>query len=192
MLRVNTAVALALALFMPLASVAEEQISFKGIKFGMDASQIANLAGGDSDGGCFDALPGRDSSEPWTYGGLTEWRASCAEGSSAEDLGYLGLYRLITVAGSEENGLARMAGWEVYSMEQIAEVFSQVFGKFMFHQGRPRRATATRGGAVIEISESDDLAWVTVEITSVNYLAKQAALEKKKESKKLDGAKSDF
>jgi hypothetical protein len=31
----------------PLHSIAEEQISFKGIKFGMKAAEIAKLGGGD-------------------------------------------------------------------------------------------------------------------------------------------------
>lgn len=208
-------VAVALFLFMPLHSIAGEAISFKGIKFGMMAEEIATLGGGNTEYGCASAIKDETSfslyggNQPWTYGGLDSWSASCMEGFSDPSRrvpGITGMYQLSALVGSHNNGLAKWAGIATYSVEELVEIFSKVFGKFnietkvvkngLGQEFIKKEATATHGGAIMYIADAlsgeDHEDYINLKIVSLDYLTKKAEWEKKKTSEKLKDAKSDF
>lgn len=214
MSRVGISIVLTLVLLAPLSSFADEPISFKGIKFGMKADEIAKLGGGITKHGCATAIQSETShslyggNQPWTYGGIDSWSASCMESydEAKKVPGISGLIEIKALVRSKNNGLARWAGKNTYSVEELVEIFSKVFGKFnietkvvkngLGQEFIKKDATAIRGGAVMNIA--DDMSgenhedYINLKIVSLDYLTKKNALEKKKASDKMKDAKSDF
>jgi len=204
--RAMLSIILTLWFMTPVNSFAEEQMSFKGIKFGMKAAEIAKLAGGDLEFGCASAIT--DDENPWTYGGIDDWSASCVEGRSESKRvpGTSGLYQLSSIASSHKNALAKWADEQTYAVEELVEVFSRVFGKFeidtkvvkngLGEEFIKKHATATRGGAVMHIADntsgSNHEDYIILRIISLDYSSKEAAWENEQSSQKLKGAKSDF
>lgn len=200
------------AVFVSLVFMASpataEPLTFKGIAFGMKAAEIATLGGGDLKYGCFSAIA--DGKNGWTYGGIDDWHANCVEShdESSRVPGTSGMYELISLVPSHKNGLAKMAGEKTYSVEELVIIFSKIFGEFdietkVVQNGLGQKfikktatATATRGGAAIyiadETSGSDHEEFIFLKIISLDYVAKKAAWESKKNSKKLKDAMSDF
>lgn len=199
-------IVISLLLLTPLHSIAEEQISFKGIKFGMKAAEIAKLGGGDLEFGCASAI--EDDENPWTYGGIDDWTASCVEGQSETSRvpGTSGMYQITSLVSSHKNGLAKWAGDKTYSVEELVEIFSKVFGKFeietkvvkngLGEEFIKKEATAMRGGAAMHIADdtsgSNHEDYIHLKIISLDYVSKKADWERKQNSKKLKDAKSDF
>lgn len=189
-------------------------MSFKGIKFGMKAEEIAKLGGGDTKYGCASAIKGKSSfsshagDRPWTYGGIDDWTASCMESYDEVDRipGVSGLIEINALVSSHNNGIAKLAGQNTYSVEELVEIFSKVFGKFKVEKkivknglGQEfvkKEANATRDGAVMYIADlmrgEDHEDYIILKIMSLDYLTKRDALEKKKTSNKLNDAMSDF
>ena len=214
MLRIYSFLVLTLFLFMPLHSFAGEAISFKGIKFGMKAEEVAKLGGGNTKYGCATAIKDETSfslyggNQPWTYGGIDSWSASCMEDYDEANRvpGITGLVEIKALVSSKNNGLAKWAGGNTYSVEELVEIFSKVFGKFnietkvvkngLGQEFIKKDATAMRGMAVMNIA--DDMSgenhedYIHLKIVSLDYLTKKNALEKKKDSDKMKDAKSDF
>lgn len=187
-------------------SFADEQLSFKGIKFGMKAPEIAKLGDGDLEFGCASAIA--DDENPWTYGGIDDWTASCVEGQSESSRvpGTSGMYQLSSLVSSHKNALAKLAGKNTYSVEELVEIFSKVFGKFQIdtkvmknglgQEFIKKEATAIRGGAVMHIADdtsgSNHEDYIHLKIISLDYISKKDNWEKKQNSQKLKDAKSDF
>lgn len=211
--RIYVSLILTLLLFMPLHSFADEVISFKGIKFGMKADEIAKLGGGNTEYGCASAINDAsvlkgDDNKPWTYGGIDDWTASCVEGQSESSRvpGTSGMYELTSLVSSHKNGLAKWANKKTYSVEELVEIFSKVFGKFeietnvvkngLGQEFIKKEATAMRGGAVIHIADgtsgSNHEDYIHLKIISLDYVSKKADRERKQNSQKLKNAKSDF
>jgi hypothetical protein len=213
MTKIGWLLVIVLLLSAPTVSVADDTISFKGIKFGMNANQIAELGGGNTENGCATAindassLKGEDN-KPWTYGGIDSWRASCVEGNDESNRvpGFSGMYKLQALVHSHNDGLAKSVGRQTYSVVELANNFSKVFGKFkvetkiikngMGQQFVKKRAIATKKGTFIEIMDalkgSDHQDFIHIRITSLDYLAKENKWEKQKNKKKADDAKADL
>lgn len=182
----------------------EEEISFKGIKFGMNAEEIAELGGGTTKHGCASAI----LEKKWTYGGIDNWGAGCMEGHGKSSVvpGVFGMMRLSANVASHNNRLAKSLGKNTYSVEELADVFSNVFGDFdvetrvvkngFGQEFMKMRATAKRGGASIQIEEpvSGDYHqdYINITIESLDYLKKKEAWEERKTKEKLEGAGADF
>lgn len=204
MLLPNIAVFVSLV-FMTISASAEP-LTFKGIAFGMNATEIAKLGGGDLKYGCASAIA--DEGNPWTYGGIDDWSASCVEDNdgSRRVPGASGLYQLTSLVSSHKNGLAKMVGKKTYSVEELVTIFSKIFGKFdletavvkngLGQKFIKKTATATRGGAAMYIADdtngSNHEDYIHLKIISLDYVAKKAAWESKQNSKKLKDAMSDF
>jgi hypothetical protein len=192
------------------SAYADETMSFKGIKFGMNAEEIAKLGGGDTKHGCFSAIKNSravflDGGTSWTYGGIDAWTASCVEEWSKEEKvpGTSGLYKIHALAW--KHGTSYISNKE-YSVEELVEIFSKVFGKFQIEnqivkngfgqEFDKKRAVATASGAVIEIMDvlhgKDHDKFIQIEITSLDYLTKKMNWENQKSSRKLSDSKSDF
>lgn len=191
---------------------ASETISFKGITFGMSADAIAKLAGGNTKYGCASAIQQNDilnkSKTPWTYGGIDSWSASCMEGYSKEKIvpGVSGLIRIHSLVHSHENSLGKMAGYKTYNVDELAEIFSTVFGEFRFNKAEMKdglgrsftkqTAIARSKGAQItiydNISGQNHEGFINIDIESVDYLQKKAASEVIREKLKIDAGKKDF
>jgi hypothetical protein len=198
-------------LLIPLTSIAEDKISFKGIKFGMNAKEIEMHGGGDPKS-CYGAIY-RGSSlndedkPPWTYGGIDNWVAFCVESSPEEYHvpGTSGMFQLFTLVPSYNS--------TSYSVDDLVEIFTTVFGEFevktkIFKNGLEqtflkKTATATHKDALIEIKDktegSNHEDFITVEITSLDYLAKKAKYDRTiiemqllNSQKKFNDAKKDF
>ena len=196
---------------LPLA----EEISFKGIKFGMKAKEIAELGGGNTKRGCASAIASAISvsiiesgNQPWTYGGIDDWTASCVEGQSDTSRvpGTSGMYKLTAFLSSNNNALAKLAGEDTYSVDGLVEIFSKVFGKFKIdivivknglgQEFEKKIAITTHKDAAIQIKDdltgSNHEAMINIAITSLDYLKKKVEWERQKDKKKLDDAKADF
>ena len=215
MLRIYLSLILILSLFMPLNSFADKPISFKGIKFGMKAAEIARIGGGNTEYGCASAIKDEISllleggNQPWTYGGIDSWSASCMEGYDDEANrvpGVTGLYQITALVASKNNKLAKWNDNNTYSVDELVEIFSKQFGKFnietkvvkdgLGQEFIKKDATAIRGGALMKISDTmvteNHENYIRLKIVSNDYLTKKNALEKKKSSDKIKDAKSDF
>ena len=214
MSRPKFSLVLVLLLLIPFTSFAEETISFKGIKFGMKAKELAELGGGNTEYGCASAINDAsslkgDNNQPWTFGGIGSWSAGCMEDYNKEAdrvAGVSGLFKLHALVSSHNNGLAKWAGKNTYSVDELVEVFSKVFGNFKVETNIIKNglgqefvkkvAIATHKDAVIEImdnlSGSSHEEYINISITSLDYLKKKDEWEKQKEKKKLNDAKSDF
>jgi len=212
--RIYLSLVLTLFLFMPMHSFADDAISFKGIKFGMKAEEIAKLGGGNTEYDCATAIKNEASfsldggNQPWTYGGINSWSASCMEDYDEANKvpGITGLIEIHALVISKNIGLAKLAGENTYSVEELVEIFSKVFGKFNIEtkvvkngfgqEFIKKDATAIRGGAVMNIagakSGGNHEYFILLKIVSLDYLTKKNALEKKKTSDKMKDAKSDF
>ena len=214
MLRIKLFVVLSVIIIFPAVShSSDDSISFKGIEFGMKAEEIAKLGGGNTEYGCASAindasvLKGEDN-KPWTYGGIDSWSASCMESynESKRIPGITGLIEMRALVSSHKNGLAKWAGDATYSVEDLVEIFSKVFGKFKIEtkivknglgqEFVKKEATAIKKGAVMTIA--DDVSgknhedYIHLKIVSLDYLSKKIALENKKSADKMKDAKSDF
>lgn len=203
----------AIFLSISVMSTAQEKISFKGIEFGMNEMQIAELGGGDTELGCVSAILGADligdsGNQPWTYGGIDVWNASCMEDydQSSRVPGISGMFQLLATVDSDNYVLAKSLGGDTYSVDELAGIFSKVFGKFEiettivksgFGQEFVKKvATATHKDAVIRISDrltgSRHENYIDISITSLDYLNKKNEWEKIAGDKKLNDARSDF
>lgn len=198
---------------LPITSIAEDTISFKGIRFGMKAQEIAKLGGGDTKYGCASAindassLKGKDN-QPWTYGGINSWSASCMEGNDEAKRvpGISGMFMLHALVSSHNDGVAKYLGHKTYSVDELVDIFSKVFGKFEVETNIVRNglgqkfvkkvATATHKDAMITIMANlngkDHDNYINIDITSIYYLKKKDEWEKQKSNKKMNDAKSDF
>ena len=186
-------------------------MTFKGIAFGMKASEIAKLSGGNLESGCTSAIP----DEKWTYGGIEDWSASCVESYKVPDRvpGTSGMFMLSTVVNSHNDSYARESGEITYSVEELAEHFSRVFGNFDISEhdytngiGQKfikKYARAIMGAALMEIADVTHGRFhenhITISIMSMDYIKKTEAWEAKQKSEKLkkvaeklEQAKSDF
>jgi len=186
----------------PVHSFADENMSFKGIKFGMKAAEIAKLGGGDLEFGCASAIA--DDESPWTYGGIDDWSAGCVEDYYESDRvpGTTGLFRLRAMVASHNNALAN----STYSVEELVEIFTKVFGEFKIdtkivtsglgEEFIKKHATAMNRGAVMNIADdtsgSNHEDYIFIKIVSLDYLSKKTEWENKQNSQKLKDAKSDF
>lgn len=212
--RVVMPIVITFLLLAPLSVFADETISFKGIKFGMQADEISKLAGGNTEHGCSTAIKNETSfslyggNQPWTYGGIDQWSARCME-SYDEDRrvpGITGLIEISAIVHSHNDGLAKFAGINTYSVDELVEIFSKVFGKFniekkvvkngLGQEFTKKDATAIHGGAVMNIADAmsgeNHQDYIHLKIVNLNYLTKKKALEDKKAADKLKDAKSDF
>lgn len=208
--RIKLPIIIAILLLTSTYSFADEQLSFKGIMFGMKAPEIAKLGGGDLEFGCASAIARAisDDENPWTYGGVDDWYAICAEGKieSMRVPGTSGLIELSSMVISNNSVLAKWAGKKTYSVEELVEIFSKVFGKFQIDKkvvqnglGQEfikKKATAMRGGAVMTIEEGtsgpNHEDFIHLKITSLDYISKKENWEKNQNSQKLKDAKSDL
>jgi hypothetical protein len=116
------------------------------------------------------------------------------------------MYELTSLVSSHKNGLAKWANKKTYSVEELVEIFSKVFGKFeietnvvkngLGQEFIKKEATAMRGGAVIHIADgtsgSNHEDYIHLKIISLDYVSKKADRERKQNSQKLKDAKSDF
>lgn len=192
------------------SAYADETMSFKGIKFGMKAAEIASLGGGNGKDGCFSAIKNRTAvllygGTPWTYGGIDAWYASCVESNSKDNQvpntsGLFEIHALVWKHGTT------LGSQKEYSFDELIEVFSKVFGKFQIEthivknglgqEFEKKRAVAIANGAAIEIMDlltgKDHESFISVKITSLDYSAKKANWEKQKSNQKLNDSKSDF
>lgn len=213
MVKIKWLLVIALLLSAATLSVADDTISFKGIKFGMNAEQIAELGGGNTTSGCFSAindastLKGADN-KPWTYGSIDSWKASCVEDNDEPNRvpGFSGMYELQALVSSHNNELAKMAGKQTYSVVELANNFSKVFGKFKFDTKTVKNgvgqkfvkktATATQKGTVIKIYDvvigTNHEDYIYIKIKRLDYLAKEKQWEKQKDKRKSNDAKADF
>lgn len=211
--RFHASFTLALFLFMPTHSFADEVTSFKGIKFGMKADEIAKLGGGNTKLGCRSAINSvsvlkDDVINPWTFGGIDVWEATCAEdqSESARVPDTSGMYQLGSLLYSHNNRLASLVGKKTYSVDDLVEIFSEVFGDFeietkvlkngLGQEFIKKEATAMHGGAVIRIADvttgSNHEEYIRFEIVSLDYLSKKGDWERKQNSQKIKDARSDF
>jgi hypothetical protein len=191
--------------FISISAFAEP-LTFKGIAFGMKAAEIANLGGGDLKFGCASAIAEKEN--PWTYGGIDGWTASCVEGQNEASRipGTSGMYQLTSLVSSHKNGLAKMVGKKTYSVDELVTIFSKIFGKFdiktrvvkngLGQEFVKKEATAMRDGAAMHIADdtsgSNHEDYIHLKITSLDYVAKKSAWESKQNTKKLKDAMSDF
>lgn len=180
----------------------------------MNAEEIAKLGGGNTEHGCSTAIKNEISyslyggNQPWTYGGIDQWSASCME-SYAEDRrvpGITGLIEISAIVSSHNNGLAKFAGKDTYSVEELVEIFSKVFGKFSIEtkvvknglgqEFVKKDATAIRGDALMNIADGtsgkNHEDFIYLKIVNLDYLTKKNELEKNDASDKMKDAKSDF
>lgn len=186
-------------LFAPVSTYADEPISFNGIKFGMKADEIAQLGGGHTENGCFDAIKNRLSyllyggDQPWTYSGINEWRAECMEDNKEKYRvpGISGLFKISAVINHHKNDSVKGSSIKTYSVEGLVEIFSKIFGDFNIEtsvvknqHGKElikKSAKAINRGAVITITEvmSDqnqkDFNFIDIKIISLDYLTKKNA-----------------
>ena len=206
MLRAMPTIILTLFLLAPIHSFAEEQMSFKGITFGMEAAEIAELGGGNLEFGCASAIA--DDDNTWTYGGIGPWSASCVEDHDESNRvpGTSGMYQLLSVVSTHKNKLAKLADHDTYSVEELVEIYSQAFGRFeidtkvvkngLGEEFIKKHAIGTRGGAVMHIFDvttgSNHEDYIYLMINSLDYSSKTNAWENKQNSQKLKNAKSDF
>jgi uncharacterized protein len=188
----------------------DESISFKGIKFGMKAAEIARLGGGTTSNGCMSAI--RNSTDvllhggaAWTYGGINSWDAHCVEDESKENQvpGTSGFYALKALLIKHGMGFDPD---NQYSVDELIEIFSKVFGRFQTEsrivkngfgqEFEKKKAVATANGAMIEIMDDmtgkDHDKYIWVNIFSYDYLKKAAYWENQKNNKKLNNSKNDF
>ena len=209
MLKLRMFFGAACLLLLPFVStaIADGTISFKGIKFGMKAPEIAKLGGGNLEYGCASAINDDDPS-PWTYGGIDDWTASCVEGQyeSSKVPGTSGMYKLHTLVSSHNNGLAKFVGDKTYSVDELVDIFAKVFGKFVIEKNIVENglgqkfvkkiAIAKNKGALVKIYDNltgeNHEDYINIEITSIDWLNKKDEWEKKQNKSKLDQAKSDF
>lgn len=214
MSRLGIWIVLTLVLLAPLPSIADEPISFKGIKFGMKADEIVKLGGGNTKYGCASAIQDNSSyslyggNKPWTYGGIDSWSASCMESyNEAKRVpGISGLIEIKAMVNSKNNNYSKLAGESTYSVEELVEIFSKIFGKFnietkvvkngLGQEFIKKDATATHGGAVMNIADNmngkNHEDYIHLKITSLEYLTKKNALENTNTFNKIKDAKSDF
>jgi len=221
MSRVGLSIVLTFLLLTPLSPSADETISFKGIKFGMKAEEVAKLGGGNTKQGCHSAIQNETlfslygGNQPWTYGGIDRWYAICIESyDEAKRIpGISGLIEISALVGNHKNGFYKFIGNNTYSVEELVEIFSEVFGKFdietkvvtmeLGQEFEKKSAIAIRGGAVMTIADSlyGELheEYIRLKIVNLVYLTKEGALEMekasdkmKKASDKMKDAKSDF
>lgn len=198
-------------------SFADEPISFKGIRFGMGAEEIAKLGGGDTKYGCANAIKNNASfavyggNKPWTYGGVDSWSAACIDASNT--LGLSGLIYIRALVSSHNRVLAKRTGDTTYSVEELVDIFSKVFGNFdikkkvvengLGQEFVKSEATAIHRGAVMKIfddlSGEDHEDYIHLQILSLDYwtkineIEKKSAEDKAKDARdKLIDAKSDF
>lgn len=205
--------AIYLLLMTPLISIADETISFKGIKFGMNANQIAKFGGGDTKYGCASAINDASATKdannhPWTYGGIDVWSAICVadHSESSRVLGLSGLFELFALVPSHNNRLSKLAGKNTYSVDDLVEIFSEVFGEFKIETQTVKNglgqefvkktAISTNKDAIVKITDnltaSTHEDFINITITSIAYLDKANAWEKQKNNKKLNDSKADF
>lgn len=197
-----------IAITANFAAHADETISFKGIKFGMSAAEIAKLGGGDTKYGCASAIKSYSaldkSPQSWTYGGINAWMARCNESMSedAQVPNTSGLFELNALVSKHGRSFAK----DTYSVDELVEVFSKVFGRFQVEtkivknglgqEFEKKIAIATSNGAAIKIMDTltgaNHQDYIEIEITSLDYLAKKANWEKQKSNKKLNDSKADF
>ncbi len=196
MLLRNIAVFVSLV-FMAIPATAEP-LAFKGIAFGMKATEIASLGGGDLKYGCASAIMA------WTYGGIAGWTANCVEDrpESSRVPGTSGMYQLESMVFTHKMNVKK-----TYSVDELVTIFSKIFGKFdietkvvkngLGQKFVKKEATAMRGGAAMHIADDmsggpDHEKFIFLKIISLDYVAKEAAWESKHNSKKLKDAMSDF
>ncbi len=111
--------------------------------------------------------------------------------------GTSGLYRINTLVW--KHGTSYSSKKE-YSVEELVEIFSQVFGKFQIESSivkngfgqefEKKRAVATASGAVIEIMDilhgKDHDKFINITITSLDYLTKKMNWENQKNNRKVN------
>lgn len=180
----------------------------------MKAEEIAKLGGGNTKYGCVSAIQDKTSfslyggNQPWTYGGIDRWEARCMGNYDKANRvpGITGLIKITATVYSKNDSLAKHAGFNTYSVEELVEIFSKVFGNFKIEtkvvknglgqEFIKKYATATHGGAVMNIADKmsgqNHEKYIVLEIVSLDYLTKKKALEKKESSDKMKDAKSDF
>jgi hypothetical protein len=197
------------------SAYADETISFKGIKFGMNAEEIAKLGGGNTENGCQSAINSSSrnkSPQTWTYGGIVGWTAKCPGDSfqnarggftqSKQVPGIAGMYQIQTMVFKHGASDSR----ETYSVEELVDIFSKIFGKFEIEtrimansfgqEFEKKLAVAYANGARIFIGNVLDGEWhdkaLYITITSLDYVAKEDNWEKQKNNQKLNDSKADF
>lgn len=189
MTKIKWLLVISLLLSAPTVSVADDTISFKDIKFGMNANQISSLGGGNIQKGCDSAI-----NKLWTYGGIGDWTAHCVEDDeeSYRVPGFSGMYMIRALVPDHNNLIVKMLKEQSYSVVEVANIFSKVFGKFEFVKNK---AIATQKGAVAEISgdsSGGNASYIIIKITSLDYLAKNNEWKKQKDKKKANAAQADL
>ncbi|EDM49171.1 hypothetical protein [Marinobacter algicola] len=212
----DLSIILSLLFFLSATSHAQEKITFKGLKFGMNAEEITSVTGGPSRHGkkaqsmglslgCLAAI-----SSDWTYGGIDGWTAHCTEQFKNQPPNFDGLFKLeasVIVKGSK---LSKLLGEtaHAYSIDDLISIYSNVYGQFQVTDNRAesgvpgKTATAAKGEATIMIHElkagTEDHT-IAIVIISDDYLARKENWDKKKldetlthDSQRMESARSDF
>ncbi len=118
---------------IPRLTLAKGNMSFKGIRFGMNADQIAELGGGDTKSGCYRAIVDKEhgnllDKKPWSYGGIDAWSAECMEDKIEHTHvpRIVGMYKLSATVASHNNEYAT----KTHSVDELVQIYSKVFGTF--------------------------------------------------------------
>ena len=150
----NVLIILSLLFFLSATSHAQENITFKGLRFGMNAEEIASVTGGPSSLGktahsmgnslgCLAAI-----SDDWTYGGIDDWTAYCTEQFKNQPPNFDGLFKLEASVIAKGSKLSKLLGEtaHAYSIDDLISIYSKAYGQFQVTDNRaesrawPRRA----------------------------------------------------